>query len=83
MKGGLFILLFLYSISVYSQSKVLRDNKKLQYEMSHEYWKKNQPKFRIENAKFAVKQSKSNSAEKNKQTKLNDKITEIRKRIKK
>ena len=54
------------------------------YQSSVEYpqWKKNQPKFRVEQVKYAVQVSKENEKESESNQKFNRKIERIRQRIK-
>jgi uncharacterized protein YcfL len=75
------ILVVLFCCSVSAQTKTLRDNQKLQYERSYEYWKITQKKTRIKAVKYAVNQSKDVKGYNSRVSRLKRKEERIRKNI--
>lgn len=65
-----------------AQNATLRNVKKDQEWYSFERWRKDQPKVRIQQVKYAVQVSNENSKESRANQRLNRKIEAIRQRIK-
>ena len=69
-------------LSANAQNATLRKVKKDQEWYSFERWRKDQPKIRIQQVKYAVQVNSENSKESRTNQRLNRKIEAIRQRIK-
>jgi hypothetical protein len=82
----LFVMFLVISLFTFGEAKAqrhLRYYEKIQYEVSFEKWKKDQPKKRLDAAKYAVKHGKEKAKEEEDSQKLNEKINLYYQKIKK